>query len=1543
MLESNSLLGENFALNSNLDTTAAKNPDPLHSSYDPFMTAFPGHSSTDRTQISPQILTPEPTLPTAKAQSSNLSDRDLDRLIQSEFNENSAAHLIFDDRYYLAQNSDVAAAVSRDEITGLEHFVKYGVDEGRAASEMFDVRYYLANNPDLQQADFNYRQALEHFLIHGWQEGRSGSLAPQPLIGIIDTGLSANHADLNYSRIQLGKDRVDGDDNPLLSPDEGSEHGTHILGIIGATQGNGIGIDGMNDEAPLWVGRAIDSGQWAQSLMEFVDVAKQSKQPNAIANLSLDLTQIDSEGNINTRYELTPSEREALEYARQNGVLVVVSAGNDGDVMSALGQASQEFDNIITVGAAEGQNRADYSSYGDGLDILTEGGTLLNPVQSLVGDSVSSMAGTSVAAAKISGAASLVWKANPGLNYRQVIDLLKSTATDLNTPGWDAQTGNGLLNLETAVAAAKTTTPVAYTPVLLSIATTWEGQGELTPAERATADRFKGKSYDWVPYTVKAGDTLSEIAIRTMGEGSQPYYDFIAQHNKIANPDLIYVGQKIEIPKVVINPQKTPCDVDPLSKMQIESGYFTVGNTGQVGIDYLLDGGEYEGELAIFSLEGMEQYTPGSTEFIKNAALRSLSNSPQGYVVVSDLSQGAKFNEVPDTKFNQGSYQGVKTFEMKPGDKFGMMLVPNGTVREVSENPTIEDDKRPLFSLVSTTPERGLLWGQIVDVNDAGNTFAMEDLRFDRTSDKDYNDIIVQITGATGEAPSLEAAIDPKLDWRDTDWGKQLLASVQSKPEESQLPSQSITIENYTVDGKFYPVFQSAQNQLGKPISEDIRFSEDVSYQLFEKGSIVSSEHGTFPLYGAIRQQYLKMGGLEGSLGAPTSGEKQQGNGTIKQTFENGYIIWNGDRAVTYSQGNGQQASTASPVSPLDLPPDRNIEFGTYQPKSQYVTPEFLNKVAAIGQRLGVAPEYLMAVMAFETGQSYSPKIRNNASGATGLIQFIPSTAKGLGTSTAALANMSAIEQLDYVEKYFSPYKDRLKTLEDVYMAVLWPKAVGKNNNYHLFAQPGQAYAQNKGLDLNDDGVVTKQEAASKVRKFLPEPKLFDREDVPEKPMNLKPDCEPSDGKDDPEKPGNPNPNPGDKPSDSGKDDPEKPGNPNPEDRPDRGNQPVPIKTLSKELDFALTDQSLWGGGQTADLGFSFSAGPKFDKEFSLGFLGKGTAKGEAGFKFEAFLSPGTFDVDFPALFDISYAGEAKPGGSVAVNFKSNLGSEGSLKTELGASALAEVNFKLEAGIKDIPILGSLSAKVELGGKIDFLNDIANGKLNEYLQYKFPQIGKFLGESPISLDLGLAASADKIKNNELKAEDTAFQAIKVVPLLSLIPYTKAVGEPLEQLGVDIKVGGNIKQDSVLKIKGFEIDLDGKKNGNELQLGSNDSGTLNIDIPESFTAGESYKVTPTVKPIVEFSTGLGLTGKVEAGFDFKEVLLEKFGNKLPGNVKKKLEDFVKNQVEDNPLIKVPLAVSASAETPAAPLVSKTFDPFSVAKFEAKLPELSVKVA
>ena len=103
----------------------------------------------------------------------------------------------------------------------------------------------------------------------------------------------------------------------------------------------------------------------------------------------------------------------------------------------------------------------------------------------------------------------------------------------------------------------------------------------------------------------------------------------------------------------------------------------------------------------------------------------------------------------------------------------------------------------------------------------------------------------------------------------------------------------------------------------------------------------------------------------------------------------------------------------------------------------------FRNKLNQISGRLGVSTSDLLKIMHFESGLDPA---RTNDIGATGLIQFLPKTAKKLGTTTAELAKMSAVDQLDYVEKYYrmnqvKPGMD----IGDLYLMTYMPAAVQMN------------------------------------------------------------------------------------------------------------------------------------------------------------------------------------------------------------------------------------------------------------------------------------------------------------------------------------------------------------------------------------------------------------------------------------------------------------------------------------------------------------------
>lgn len=143
-------------------------------------------------------------------------------------------------------------------------------------------------------------------------------------------------------------------------------------------------------------------------------------------------------------------------------------------------------------------------------------------------------------------------------------------------------------------------------------------------------------------------------------------------------------------------------------------------------------------------------------------------------------------------------------------------------------------------------------------------------------------------------------------------------------------------------------------------------------------------------------------------------------------------------------------------------------------------TEKFKGKVIEVSSNLGIQPDWLMGVMFSES--RLKPDIVNKVSGATGLIQFMPSTASGLGTTTAALKKMSNVDQLDYVEKYFYPYRNKINSYEDLYMITFFPAAMGKPDSYVLKTSSVSAAkiaSQNKIFDLNKNGEIT----AGEVRK----------------------------------------------------------------------------------------------------------------------------------------------------------------------------------------------------------------------------------------------------------------------------------------------------------------------------------------------------------------------------------------------------------------------------------------------------------------------------
>lgn len=144
----------------------------------------------------------------------------------------------------------------------------------------------------------------------------------------------------------------------------------------------------------------------------------------------------------------------------------------------------------------------------------------------------------------------------------------------------------------------------------------------------------------------------------------------------------------------------------------------------------------------------------------------------------------------------------------------------------------------------------------------------------------------------------------------------------------------------------------------------------------------------------------------------------------------------------------------------------------------------FTEAAEQVAANLNIPVNWMYAVIENESG--FDPSIPNQlyvqqgrgADAAVGLIQFMPATARGLGTSTEELAGMSRTEQLVYVERYLEQYADKINSPEDVYLATFYPRALDEDDSFVLGSEVDTSRVSaiardNPPFDINQDGTIT--------------------------------------------------------------------------------------------------------------------------------------------------------------------------------------------------------------------------------------------------------------------------------------------------------------------------------------------------------------------------------------------------------------------------------------------------------------------------------------
>jgi hypothetical protein len=155
----------------------------------------------------------------------------------------------------------------------------------------------------------------------------------------------------------------------------------------------------------------------------------------------------------------------------------------------------------------------------------------------------------------------------------------------------------------------------------------------------------------------------------------------------------------------------------------------------------------------------------------------------------------------------------------------------------------------------------------------------------------------------------------------------------------------------------------------------------------------------------------------------------------------------------------------------------------------------FVKKVSEISGKIGIDPNWLMAIMYFESGRTFSPS-KGNGIGCYGLIQFCRDK-KGVNYKTingkryllSDIAKMDYSEQLDLVYEYYKAYTGKLKSYTDTYFVTFFPLAVGKPDDWII--QGGgltakQIYDANPAFQYEKDEKLRVWEVKKTILKELP-------------------------------------------------------------------------------------------------------------------------------------------------------------------------------------------------------------------------------------------------------------------------------------------------------------------------------------------------------------------------------------------------------------------------------------------------------------------------
>ena len=254
--------------------------------------------------------------------------------------------------------------------------------------------------------------------------------APGPgrTVTVVDSGVDLSHPEF---AARPGTTAM----NPQTTGPGTAAHGTAVASLVGAPA-DGVGMVGIYPQAVIQSydaapGRELDTSEIVAGIL-----AAARSGPGVI-NLSLGSRTRDS------------AIEQAIGIALGSGSLVVAAAGNERQEGNPL-EYPAGLPHVLTVAASDRTgNAASFSNTSPQNDLAAPG---VDMTIALPGGGYTDRgAGTSFSAPLVAGAAAWVWTARPELDSTQLFEVMRRSATDAGAPGFDEETGFGILNVPGAL------------------------------------------------------------------------------------------------------------------------------------------------------------------------------------------------------------------------------------------------------------------------------------------------------------------------------------------------------------------------------------------------------------------------------------------------------------------------------------------------------------------------------------------------------------------------------------------------------------------------------------------------------------------------------------------------------------------------------------------------------------------------------------------------------------------------------------------------------------------------------------------------------------------------------------------------------------------------------------------------------------------------------------------------------------------------------------------------------------------------------------